>query len=222
MDEIGQKLANHDKLGIKEKIEADMDRLKVLWDHLCDNVAASIESLQQELSDWFLATFSQLEVYLHNGNQMLQQINFFVSVDANFDDPLRDQMKSATNLISGYYAVFSEENSQKFYQLLEKIFDRKIPLDLDTTDKPVLDFEPLSHEDITRTEALQANWNDNWELAKLYLMLLKLRVKVLEYMGIIHDGQAFCCIQFHGDLESIKKALNDYEVSNFCILRNLL
>ena len=218
MDEIGQKLANHDKLGTKENIQKDLDKLKVQWDHLCDVVAASIESLQQELSDWFLATFAHLEVYLHKGKQLLQQMNFFVSVDATYDDTLSDQMQFANKLISDYNAVFSEENSQNFYQLLQKIFDRRMPHDLDTTDTSVLGFEPLSHEDITKAEALQSIWNENLELANLYLILLKLRVKVLEYMGIIHDGQAFCAIQFHVDLESIKKALNDYEVCNLCIV----
>ena len=182
------------------------------WEQLCDNVAASIESLEQELSDWFSATSAQLEAYLQKANEMLQQTKAVVSVDANLDNTLGDQIQSANKLISDHHIVFSEENSQEFYKLLEKIFGRRLPHDLDTVETLVLDFEPLSHEDISKTEALQTIWNENWELAKLYLMLLKLRVKVLEYMTIIHDGQAFCCIQFDVDLESLETALYDYEV----------
>ena len=212
ISKFGQQLANHDKLGTKEKIEADMDKLKMQWEQLCDNVAASIESLQQELSDWFSLTYAQLEAYLQKSNQMLQQIKVVISVDAILDDTLGDQIQSANKLISDYYVVFSEEHSQEFYQLLEMVFGRRLPHDLDTVETLVLDFEPLSHEHIAKTEALQTIWNENWELAKLYLMLLKLRVKVLEYMTIIYDGRAFCCVQFDVDLESLETALDDCEV----------
>ena len=212
INDFGQDLANHDKLGTKEKIEADMDKLKMQWEQLCDNVTASIESLQQELSDWFSATYVQLEAYLQKANQMLQQTKIVISVDASFDDTLGDQIQSANVLISDHYAVFSEENSQHFYQLLENIFARRMPHDLDAVETLILDFEPLSNEDIAKTEALQAVWNENWELAKLYLMLLKLRVKILEYMAIIHDGQEFCSIQFDVDLKNLETALYDYEV----------
>ena len=63
INDLGQTLY-HDKLGTKEKIEADMDKLKMQWEQLCDNVTASIESLQQELSDWFSSIYAQLEAYL--------------------------------------------------------------------------------------------------------------------------------------------------------------
>ena len=106
-----------------------------------------------------------------------------------------DQIQSANALITNHYAVFSEENSQEFYLLLEKVFGRRLAHDLDTVETLVLDFEPLSHEDIAKTEALQKNW----ELTKLYLILLKLRIKVLEYMTIMHDGKTYCCIQFDVD-----------------------
>ena len=76
----------------------------------------------------------------------------------------------------------------------------------------MLDFEPLSHDNITKTEALQTSWNEKWELAKHYLILLKLRTKVLEYMAIIQDGQEFCSIQCNSDLESLETALHNYEV----------
>ena len=215
INDLGQTLANHDKLGTKEKIEADMDKLKMQWEQLCDNVAASIESLQQELSDWFSSTYAQLEAYLQKSHGMLQQIKVVISVDPNLDDTLGDQIQSANALITNHYAVFSEENSQEFYILLEKVFGRRLPHDLDTAETLVLDFEPLSHEDIAKTEALQTIWNENWELAKLYLILLKLRIKVLEYMTIVHDGQTYCCIQFDVDLESLETTLHDYEVRTY-------
>jgi len=134
INDFSQTLANHDKLGTKEKIEADMDKLKMQWVQLCDIVSASIESLQQELSVWFSSTYAQLEAYLQKSNEILQQIRVFTATDANLDDPLGDQVQSANALITDYYAVFSE-------------------------------------------------------LAKLYLILLKLYVKILEYMSIIHEGQ---------------------------------
>ena len=66
-----------------------------------------------------------------------------------------DQVQSANALITNHYAVFSEENSQEFYLLLEKVFGCRLAHDLDTVETLVLDFEPLSHEDIAKTEALQ-------------------------------------------------------------------
>ena len=220
MNDLGRKLANHDKLnpanddkcGTKDKIEADMDKLKMQWEQLNDNVTASIESLQQELADWFTTTYSQLESYVKIANQMLQQVFVVVSVDANFDDTLSDQLQSTYHLIHDHSAVFSEEKSQEFYQLLDKVFRRRPPHHLDASETSVLDFEPLSHDDITKTEALQTSWNEKWELAKHYLILLNLRTKVLEYMAIIQDGQEFCSIQCNSDLESLEKALHNYEV----------
>ena len=38
INDWGQTLANHDKLGTKEKIGADMDKLKMQWEQLCDSV----------------------------------------------------------------------------------------------------------------------------------------------------------------------------------------
>jgi len=212
INDFGQRLANHDKLGTKEKIEADMDKLTMQWERLCDNVTASIESLQQELADWFSTIYAQLEAYLEKSNQVLQQIFKAVSVNANYDNTLDAQKLSVNNLIADYSAVFSEENSQKFYHLLDKVFERRPPDDLDAVEISDLDFQPLSHEDVTKTEAMQAAWNENWELAKLYLMLLRLRVKVLECMAIIYDGQVFCSIQFDMDLKSLETAHYDYEV----------
>ena len=214
ISDFGQKLANHDKLGTKEKIEADMDKLKMQWEQLCDNVTASIESLQQELADWFSTTFAQLETCVNTSNQMLQQIFVVVSVSANFDVTLGSQLQSANSLIEEHSAVFSEEKSQEFYQLLDKVFARRPPHDLDGIEVSELDFEPLSLDNIAKTEALQTTWNDNWELGKQYLLLLRLRVKVLEYMTAIQDGQAFCSIQFDTDLESLDTALHNYEVCN--------
>ena len=215
ISDLGQTLANHDKLGTKEKIGADMDKLKMQWEQLCDNVSASIDSLQQELADWFSTTCSQLETYVNMSNQMLQQMSVVVSVNAVFDDTLTTQLQSANSLIEEYSVVFSEEKSQEFYQLLDKVFVRRTPHDLDAVEVSELDFEPLSHEDISKTEALQATWNDNWELAKHYLMLLRLRVKVLEYMSVIQGGQAFCSIQFDTDLESLETALHNHEVCKY-------
>lgn len=214
ISDFGQKLANHDKLGTKEKIEADMDKLKMQWEQLCDNVTASIESMQQELADWFSTMFAQLEAYVNLSNKMLQQIFVVISVSAKFDDTLGTQLQSATNLIEDYSVVFSEEKSQEFYQLLDNIFGRRPPHDLDGIEVSELDFEPLSHDNIAKTEALQTSWNDNWELGKQYLLLLSLRVKVLEYMTAIQDGQTFCSIQFDTDLESLETALHNYEVCN--------
>lgn len=212
MNDFGQNLANHDKLGTKEKIEADMDKLKMQWEQLCDNVTASIDSLQHELADWFSTTYAQLEAYVKMSNDMLQQIFVVVSVNANFDDTLAAQLQSVNSLTEDHSAVFSEEKSQEFYQLLNKVFGRRPPHDLDAVEMPELDFEPLSHDDIAKTEALQATWNENWELAKYYLMLLKLRVKVLTFMTSIQDGQAFCSIQCDSDLESLETAHHDYQV----------
>lgn len=212
--DFGQKLANHDKLGTKDKIEADMYKLKMQWEKLCDNVTDSIESLQHELADWFSSTCTQLEVHLKSTNQMLQQISVSISVDAKFDDSLATQLESVNGLIEDHSTVFSEEKSQEFYQLLEKVYERRRPHDLDAVEVTDLNFEPLSHEDISKTEALQATWSENWELAKHYLVLLKLRVKVLEYMTITYDGHAFCCNTFDIDLESVEIVLHNYEVCN--------
>ena len=82
MNDLAQKLANHDKLnpanddkcGTKDKIQVDMDKLKMQWEYLNDNVTASIELLQQELADWFTMTYSQLESYVKIADQMLQQV----------------------------------------------------------------------------------------------------------------------------------------------------
>lgn len=212
INDFGKHLANHDKLGTKEKIEADMDKLKIQWEQLCDIVTASIQSLEQELADWFSMTYSQLEGFLKKSNQLLEQIFLVVSVNASFDDTIAVQIQQANSLIEEHSDVFSEEISQEFYHLLEKVFERRPPHDLDGIKISDLDFEPLSHEDIAKTEALQIAWNENWEVAKHYLMLLKLRVNVLEYMSIIHDGETFCCIQLDLDLEGLTTALCNHEV----------
>lgn len=189
-----------------------MNELRAKWDLMKDNVTATVDMLQRELSDWFSLIQAQLQAYITKADQLLQQMSAVVCVDALYDDSLNAQIQSANGIIENHFVVFSEENSQDFYALLKEVYDRKPPADIETVDLTELDYEPLSVEDIAKVETMETTWNNCWGHGNRYLILLKLRVKVLEYMKVILEGQTFCSIHFEIDLESLESALYNYEV----------
>ena len=189
-----------------------MNELRAKWDLMKDNVTATVDMLQRELSDWFSLIQAQLQAYITKADQLLQQMSAVVCVDALYDDSLNAQIQSANGIIENHFVVFSEENSQDFYALLKEVYDRKPPADIETVDLTELDYEPLSVEDIAKVETMETTWNNCWDHGNCYLILLKLRVKVLEYMKVILEGQTFCSIHFEIDLESLESALYNYEV----------
>jgi len=221
---LAKNLANHEKLGTNQEVESsakqtitsNMDQLRAKWDLMKDNVTATIDMLQRELSDWFSSIQAQLQAYIIKADQLLQQISAVVCVDALYDDCVDTQIQSANGIIENYSVVFSEENSHDFYALLNEVYERKPPEDIETIDITELDYEPLSVEDIAKVETLENTWNNCWDRGKCYLILLRLRVKVLEYMTVISDGQTFCNIHFEIDLESLENALYNYKVIVIC------
>ena len=224
VNSLAQNLVGHEKLGTNEEVESsvkqtitsNMDELRTKWDLINDNVNASVDMLQRELSDWFSSIQAQLQAYITKADQLLQQMSAVVSVDAKYDDSLNDQIQSTNKIIENHSNVCSEENSQNFYALLDEVYERRPPADLETVDISELDYEPLSPEDIAKIEAIENTWNIYWDHGKRYLILLNLRVKVLEYMMVILEGQKFCSRHFEIDLEGLENALYNYKVRQFC------
>ena len=218
---MSQKLANHEKLGtsdgvestVKETITSNIKELQAKWERLRDNISASVETLQQELSDWFSLVQLQLQSYISKADQLLQKMYAVVCVDAQYDDTLNTQIQSASDVILSHSEVFSEKVSQMFHALLAEVYNRRPPEDAKTIDISELDYEPLSLEDIAKVKVMENTWNIYWDQGKRYPILLKLRVKVLEYMTVIFEGQAFCRRHFEIDLESLENALFNYRVS---------
>ncbi|XP_065895085.1 uncharacterized protein [Dysidea avara] len=219
VNSLAQNLVGHEKLGTNEEVESsvkqtitsNMDELRTKWDLINDNVNASVDMLQRELSDWFSSIQAQLQAYITKADQLLQQMSAVVSVDAKYDDSLNDQIQSTNKIIENHSNVCSEENSQNFYALLDEVYERRPPADLETVDISELDYEPLSPEDIAKIEAIENTWNIYWDHGKRYLILLNLRVKVLEYMMVILEGQKFCSRHFEIDLEGLENALYNYK-----------
>ena len=217
-------MTGHEKLGTNEEVESsakqtitsNMDELRTKWDLINDNINASVDMLQRELSDWFSSIQAQLQAYITKADQLLQQMSAVVSVDAKYDDSLNDQIQSTNKIIENHSNVCSEENSQNVYALLDEVYERKPPADLETVDISELDYEPLSPEDIAKIEAIENTWNIYWDHGKRYLTLLNLRVKVLGYMMVILEGQTFCSRHFEIDLEGLENALYNYKVRQFC------
>ena len=73
-----------------------------------------------------------------------------VSVGAQYNDNLNNQIQTTNKIIENHSIVCSEENSQNFYALLDEVYERRPPADLETVDISELDYEPLSPEDITQ------------------------------------------------------------------------
>ena len=123
-------------------ITSNIKELEAKWERFTDNISASVERLQQELSDWFSSVQSQLQLYLSKADQLLQQMSAVVCVDAQYDDTLNTQIQSASDIILSHSEVFSDKISQMFHALLAEVYNRRPPEDAQTIDISELDYEP--------------------------------------------------------------------------------
>ena len=157
-------------------ITSNIKELEAKWERFTDNISASVERLQQELSDWFSSVQSQLQLYLSKADQLLQQMSAVVCVDAQYDDTLNTQIQSASDIILSHSEVFSDKISQMFRALLVEVYNCRPPEDAETVDVSELDYEPLSPEDIAKVKAMENTWNLYWDQGKHFPILLKLNV----------------------------------------------
>ena len=60
---------------LNQVITSNIKELEAKWKRFTDNISASVERLQQELSDWFSSVQSQLQLYLSKADQLRTPAN---------------------------------------------------------------------------------------------------------------------------------------------------